>query len=149
MSITLHGAALLLGTGDDPIRRAADRGWLPARRRRRRGYRYVTAAALRQFAADPRCWLIVAPEDIPDPELRAVALAARRAMPDHRWWSVADLARAYIVHPSVIRIWRRHGWGEWTWYGHAAYLWAAAPPPPRATVRGAYAPQEIRHAAAD
>lgn len=150
--ISIHGASVLLGIDDNAAYAAAARGWLDTRRIRRGGYRYLSYAALRRFAADRRCWLLIPPGDIPDPELRALARAAHAATPG-RWWGAGDLAAAYAVHPSRIRVWRRGGWqaGAWEHYGQGYYLWSIAPPPP--PTRGPLAPatleRKVRICAAD
>ena len=132
MTITVNMAADCLGISDSTMYRLADAGWLPTTRNRKRGYRYVARKALRAFAADPRCWLHIAPRDIPDPELRIVAVAAAEERPG-RWWATGALAEHYAVHRSLINVWRRAGWATdatWVTWGNAWWLYAETPPPP-------------------
>lgn len=125
---TLHAASVLLGIDDNTAYTLAAREWLPTRRKNTR--RYVTRAALCRLVQEPRCWLVVAPLDIPDPELRGLALTAQRATPG-RWWSSHDLQAALCLCEQAVGRRRRAGWasGQWERWGAAWWLWADTLPP--------------------
>lgn len=89
-------------------------------------FRYVPNQALEQFAQSPRCWLYVAPSDIPDPRLRMLACSAREHTPG-QWYSTAMLAHHYQVCSDAILKWReKYDWAcdaQWARYGHSYYAW--------------------------
>lgn len=151
---TINGAAALLGVDDSTAYSLAARGWLPSRRQRKSGYRFVSRAALRRLVAEPRFWIVLDPQDIPDPELRIVAMAAREQTPG-RWWAPGELAAIHHVHVNTIGNWRReYGWGGlWERWGPHWWLWAVEPPPTPivnlspATLGRKH--RKVRHAAAD
>jgi hypothetical protein len=131
-TLSLAASARMLGVRVDALARVVPRGWLRTKRLPN-GYHQVQWAALRRFAQDPRCWLLVAPERIVDGLLRAYALDARRKLGGGKWWRASELCRHYCISQQTLVEWRQRGWARGARlerYGNKWHLWAATPPPP-------------------
>lgn len=130
--LSLSACARRLGVRVDVLGKAVARRWLRGQRTPG-GFHRIPWAALRAFVQDRRCWLLVAPERIPDPLLRAYALDARRLLGGGRWWTTSELLRYYCISAPTMDDWRANGWGrgpDWLRYGIYWRLWAVNPPPP-------------------
>jgi hypothetical protein len=128
--ITLEAAGDLLGIERDALVSAGKRGWIRVYQRRRQAYAKVSLRTMQRFIATPRSWLLVAPDDIPDPELRWIAQDAQKAHAPARWWTTREIAEAVGLSRSAVVRRRAEGWGtDWERWGPHWFLFAAEPPP--------------------
>jgi len=128
IQINQYEAADRLGVNVDSIGSVIRREWLP-NRRRRPARPQISLHTLTAFVAEPRAWLLVAPRDILDPDLRAAAMAAWQAAGEPRWWSAHDLAHACHITTSTVGWRRRNGWGT-TWERWGPWWWHLGTEPP-------------------
>jgi hypothetical protein len=126
-TISIDAAARLLGTYRSMVDRMIARRWL----HRQSGG--VTRADLRRLVTDRRCWLLLSPSTIADPELRMYAFEAQRMAAGAHWWTTAELAAYHHVALSTLQLWRAKGWAReraWFQLGQAWFLWCITPPAP-------------------
>lgn len=151
MAITVMEASILLGIDECMAYRLADKKLLPNKRKNRRGFRYITRPQLEEFVQTPLCWLFIEPVDIPDPELRLLAIAAKERTPG-QWHTMKTIASYYGMSKVAVWKWRREmNWlkGQWIRYGKSYYLWSVniPEPPVRRTISRARYLNKIREAA--
>lgn len=101
-----HAVAVLFGVLPPAVRRWTERGWLKARRdrRRRRSLWLITDDALMTFIEDREYWPYWSPERMADADWRATAEEARQRAGGH-WLRATEVQERFSISETLMLRW--------------------------------------------